>query len=57
VRKMRLARIADREQIEMLPGAGEMEARGQSAPIFALMRRGRRAPSRLRSLAERGRSR
>jgi len=38
VSKVRLARIAAREQIEMPPSAGEMEARRQRAPVFALVR-------------------
>ncbi len=38
MRKVRLARVADREEIEMPPGTGEMEARGRGAPAFALVR-------------------
>jgi hypothetical protein len=40
VRKVRLSRIANREQVEMPLGAGEMEARRQGAPVFALVRAG-----------------
>jgi hypothetical protein len=38
VRKVRLARIADREQVEMPTRAGEVEAVRQRAPVFAVVR-------------------
>jgi hypothetical protein len=38
--KVWLAHVAGREQVEMPPGAGQMEVRLKRAPVFALVRAG-----------------